>query len=168
MSILFAVAGVEITIIYIVLQFITKICHDQSILLFGYIVLSIACLVGVIFLPLSEVGSTKFLPAFLVFVGLDILALPLIVVTSTSLFSKQIQDDQQGIGQGIQRFVISIATIIGPLYAGALLQYIWIMIFSMFIAILLDTILLTFAYHSFRRKVTDESSALIPPADNNS
>jgi hypothetical protein len=164
-SILFAVAGVEITIVYIALQYVTKIFRDQSILLFGYILLSIACLVGVIILPFAVVGSQKLLPAFLVFVGLDILALPLIVVTSTSLFTQQIHDDQQGIGQGIQRFVISIATIIGPLYAGSLLQFTWMMLCTMFVIVLLDTILLSFVYRSFRTKITDETSSLLLPVN---
>jgi len=166
-SILFAVAGVEITLIYVVLHYATKKFRDQSILLFGYILLSLACLIGVIILPFSEVGSQKFLPIFLLFVALDILALPLVVVTSTSLFTQQINQDQQGIGQGIQRFVISVATVVGPLYAGGLLQLTWLMLCSMFVIVLFGTFLIAIVYRSFRTTTNDELSALISPVNNN-
>jgi ceroid-lipofuscinosis MFS transporter 7 len=162
-SILFAVAGIEITLVYICLHFLTKKCRDQSILLFGYILLSFACLIAVIILPFSEAGSHKYLPIFLIFVALDILALPLIVVTSTSLFTQQINNDEQGIGQGIQRFIISVATVVGPLYAGSLLQSTWIMLCSMLFIVLLGTILLVTIYRSFKSKHDEELSALIRP-----
>jgi ceroid-lipofuscinosis MFS transporter 7 len=162
-SILFAVAGIEITLVYICLHFLTKKYRDQSILLAGYILLSFACLIAVIILPFSEAGSHKYLPIFLIFVALDILALPLIVVTSTSLFTQQINNDEQGIGQGIQRFIISVATVVGPLYAGSLLQSTWIMLCSMLFIVLLGTILLVTIYRSFKSKHDEELSALIRP-----
>lgn len=164
-SILFAVAGVEITLVYVVLHYVTKKYPDQSILLFGYILLSIACLIAVVILPFSQPGSTKYLPIFLIFVALDILALPLIVVTTTSLFTQQTNRDEQGIGQGIQRFVINVATIVGPLYAGGLLQLTWTMLCSMFIIVLIGTILIMIIYRSFRTKHDDELSALISPTN---
>lgn len=165
-SILFAVAGIEITLVYVLLHFLTKKCRDQSILLAGYILLSIACLIAVIILPLSEPGSKKYLPIFLIFVALDILALPLVVVTTTSLFTQQIDNDEQGIGQGIQRFIISVATVVGPLYAGGLLQSTWIMLCSMLFIVLFGTILLMFIYRSFKSRHDDESAALIRPLNN--
>jgi MFS transporter, ceroid-lipofuscinosis neuronal protein 7 len=162
-SILFAVAGVEITLVYVVLHYLTKKFLDQSILLFGYILLSFACIIAVSVLPFSEPSSQKYLPIFLIFVALDILALPLIVVTSTSLFTQHINNDEQGIGQGIQRFVISIATVIGPLYAGSLLQLTWIMLCVMTLIVLFATFLILVIYRSLRSKPDEESSALIRP-----
>ncbi len=162
-SILFAIAGIEITLVYVSLHYITKRCPDQSILLFGYILLSLACLIAVIILPFSEPGSKKYLPIFLIFVALDILALPLVVVTSTSLFTQQINDDEQGIGQGIQRFVINVATVVGPLYAGSLLQSTWIMLCSMLLIVFVGTILIIVIYRSFKSKHDEELSALIRP-----
>ncbi|CAF1337630.1 unnamed protein product [Adineta steineri] len=167
-SILFAVAGIEITIVYIGLHYISKKVRDQTILVSAFIILSIACLVGVIILPFSKIGSTKYLPIFLLFVGLDILALPLIAVTTATLFSREMNLEQQGIGQGIQRFVVNIATVVGPLFAGALLQATWTMILVMFIIVLLATILLLFMYRSFRINQNDELTALISPVNNSS
>lgn len=167
-SILFAVAGIEIVLVYIVLHFITKKFRDQSILLFGYLILSLACLIAVSILPFSETGSNQYLPFFLLFVALDILALPLIVVTSTSLFTQQINENEQGFGQGIQRFVISLATVVGPLYAGSLLQSIWMMLSIMTLIVLFATFLIIIAYRSFRSKCDEESSSLIRPINTQS
>lgn len=169
-SIVFAVAGVEITLIYIALHFITKKVSDQILLLSAYIILAIACFIGVTVLPFAQLGSTKYLPIFLLFIGLDILALPLIAVTSTSLFTKQISQELQGIGQGIQRFIISFATVIGPLFAGGLLSQTWLMIATMFLLVLIALLLVIVIYPSFPPRqpptpppVDDELAALLPP-----
>lgn len=123
-------------------------------------------MIAVIILPFSELGSRKYLPIFLVFVALDILALPLIVVTSTSLFTQQTNHDEQGIGQGIQRFIINVATIVGPLYAGSLLKSTWIMLCSMLFIVLFATLLVLVIYRSLRSKHDEELSALIHPTNN--
>lgn len=164
-SIVFAVAGIEITLVYVALHYLTKKFLDQSILLFGYILLSFACIIAVVILPFSEPGSQKYLPVFLIFVALDILALPLIVVTSTSLFTQQTNSEDQGIGQGIQRFVINAATVVGPLYAGSLLQFTWLMLCIMSFIVLFATLLIIIIYRSFQSKTDDESSALIRPVN---
>jgi MFS family permease len=97
---------------------------------------------------------------------LDILALPLVVVTSTSLFTQQINNGEQGIGQGIQRFIINVATVVGPLYAGGLLQETWIMLCSMLVIVLFATFLILIIYRSFKSKHDEELSALIRPINN--
>jgi len=86
-SILFAVAGIEIALVYILLHFITKKFSDQSTLLFGYCILSIACLIAVVVLPFSKPGTQDNISFFLLFVALDIFALPLVVVTSKFIYS---------------------------------------------------------------------------------
>lgn len=165
-SLLFAFAGVEITFIYILLHFLAKKFSDQSILLAGYFILSIACLIAVIILPFSQVGSTKYLPVFLLFVILDVFSLPLIVVPTTSLFSQQTNADQQGIGQGIQRSIVNIATVIGPIYAGLLLNSTWTMMIIMFSIVFFATLLLILVYRQFQSRTPEELSALISPREN--
>lgn len=165
-SILFAVAGIEITLVYVVLHYATKKFRDQSILLFGYVLLSIACLIAVLILPFSRVGEQTYLPIFLIFVALDILALPLIVVTSTSLFTQHIQINEQGFGQGIQRSIINLATVVGPLFAGGLLKSTWLMLSIMTLIVLFATCLIIVSYRSFRSKSDEESSSLIRPVEN--
>lgn len=151
----------EITLVYLTLHILAKKFSDRSILLAGYLLLTVACLIAVIVLPLSTVGSTKYLPIFLLFVALDVLALPLIVVPTTSLFTQHTDADQQGIGQGIQRSVINIATVVGPLYAGGLLSSTWLMMIIMFIIVLIATLILLLVYRRFQSRTIDESSSLI-------
>jgi predicted MFS family arabinose efflux permease len=165
-STLFAFAGVQITLVYIALHYITKKFSDQSILLAGYIILSIACLVAVLFLPFSTVGSTKLLPLFLLFVALDILSLPLIVVPTASLFLQHTSHDHQGIGQGVQRSIINVATIVGPLFAGTLLKSTWIMLCCMLIIVVFATLLVIYMYRKFRLKPNDEQTALLSSTHN--
>ena len=63
----------------------------------------------------------RFFPAFVVFVILDVLGLPAIAITSASLFTKLVDNRVQGIGQGIQRGLLGLGTIFGPLCAGPLI-----------------------------------------------
>jgi len=93
---------------------------------------------------------------------MNIFSAPLIIVTTTSLFIQESKDDEQGVGQGIQRAVVSIAAILGPLYAGALLQTIWIVVLSLLIGAVIAIILIGIVHRSFRPKTTDESLSLLP------
>ena len=143
------------------LHFATKKFSEQLILLAGFAILIVACLIAVIFLPFSSEDPKRYLPLFLLFVALDVFALPLIVVATTSLFFQQTHDDQQGIGQGVQRAVVSLATVVGPLFAGLLLQSVWIMLCIMFVIVTIAAILLIFVYEQFRPIYTDESTPLM-------
>lgn len=49
---------------------------------------------------------------------LDVLGLPAIAICSASLFTKLVDHDLQGLGQGIQRGILGVGTILGPLFAG--------------------------------------------------
>jgi hypothetical protein len=64
----------------------------------------------------------QFFPAFVVFVILDVLGLPAIAIASASLFTKLIDNKVQGVGQGIQRGLLGMGTIFGPLCAGPLIM----------------------------------------------
>ena len=165
---LFAVAGVELIIVYVSLHFLVKKFSDQSILLAGHVLLLVACLLAVIVSPLSYDNPQKYLPVFLLFVALDVCSLPLIVVSTTSLFTQQTSADQQGIGQGIQRSVINIALVVGPLYAGLLLKSTLLMMCLMSGIVIGATALLLFVYRQFQTRSADELSALIPPDQQNS
>jgi len=153
--------------VYVLLNYVTKKFLDQTILLFGFIILSTACLIGTMALLFCKPGSEIYLSFFLLFVIMDVFSAPLIVVTSTSLFIQETKDGEQGVGQGIQRAVVSIAAILGPLYAGALLRTLWIMLLSLLIGAVIAIILIGMVYRSFRPKTTDESLSLIPLVNQN-
>jgi len=141
--------------------------RDQTMLLFSLAVLTTALLIGVIALPLSDHSTQKFPVVFILFVILVYFVQPFIVVTGTSLFIQHTKADQQGFGQGIQRAVVSVAVIFSPLYAGLLLDELWIMLLSLLIMVGIATSLVAIFYRLFQPKKPDESSALIPPVNKN-
>ncbi|CAF0748194.1 unnamed protein product, partial [Didymodactylos carnosus] len=134
-SILFALAGLEIICVYLCL---VKLCikrfEDRMLLIFGFISLTCACTLGVFFTwTMTDRASANksLLPMFVIFVFLDLLGLPFIAATSVSLFTKLTIKELQGFSQGVQRLVMGIGTIVGPLFASALLNRLHIMMTTM-------------------------------------
>jgi hypothetical protein len=122
-SILFASAGLEIILVYLSLvKFFSKRFEDRMLLVFGFISLTLACILGVFFTWASHilnwsaysttgVVNKRLLSMFIAFVFLDLLGLPFIAATSVSLFTKLTNKELQGFSQGIQRFMMGIGTI---------------------------------------------------------
>ncbi len=83
----------------------------------------------------------------------DVLGLPAIAICSASLFTKLVHNNVQGIGQGVQRGILGLGTILGPLFAGPLISMPVVIMVSCFgfIGIIFLCVLV-----SFRR--------LMPPA----
>ena len=122
-SILFAFAGLEIIIIYVLLVFVlSKRFEDRFLLVFGFVSLTVACILGVFFTWAEHsygwsgqssqgVVDKRLFSMFIVFVVLDLLGLPFLAATSVSLFTKLTIKELQGFSQGIQRLVMGIGTI---------------------------------------------------------
>jgi ceroid-lipofuscinosis MFS transporter 7 len=122
-SILFAFAGLEIIVVYVSLvKFFSKHFEDRMLLIFGFISLTLACILGTFFTWAAYsfdwagqasmgIVNKRLLTMFIMFVILDLLGLPFIAATSVSLFTKLTAKELQGFSQGIQRFVMGIGTI---------------------------------------------------------
>ncbi|CAF0906004.1 unnamed protein product [Adineta ricciae] len=142
-SSLFAFAGLEIITVYVLLVFVlSKRFEDRFLLVFGFISLTAACILGVFFTWASHsfgwsgkssqgVIDKRLFAMFIVFVILDLLGLPFLAATSVSIFTKLTIKELQGFSQGIQRLVMGIGTIIGPIFAAALLTRLHIMMTTM-------------------------------------
>ncbi|CAF0774850.1 unnamed protein product [Adineta steineri] len=151
-SILFAVGGLEIIFVYIALvKIISKRFEDRNILIFGLISLTFACMIGTFFTwashslhwfghPNPTVVNKPLLTLFILFVIFDLLSLPFIAVTSVSILTKLTIKELQGFSQGIQRLIMGIGTIVGPLFASSLLQRLHIMMTVMLILTILTLI----------------------------
>ncbi len=96
----------------------------------------------------SKTADYQFFPAFVVFVILDVLGLPAIAISSSTLFTKLVDDKMQGIGQGVQRGVLGVGTIFGPLFAGPFVQKPLVLLGSTLVVILL---IVAFTLLSFKR-----------------
>jgi hypothetical protein len=122
-SILFAFAGLEIILVYVSLVFfLSKRFEDRFLLVFGFISLTVACILGAFFTWASYsfgwssklstgVIDKRLLVMFITFVILDLLGLPFLAATSVSLFTKLTIKELQGFSQGIQRLIMGIGTI---------------------------------------------------------
>lgn len=122
-SILFAFAGLEIIIVYVLLvKVLSKRFQDRILLIFGFVSLTLACTLGTFFTWGSHSFSwsnrsgsagvdKRLMSMFIIFVFLDLMGLPFIAATSVSLFTKLTDKNLQGFSQGIQRFVMGIGTI---------------------------------------------------------
>lgn len=159
-SSLFAFAGLEIILVYVLLVFVlSKRFEDRFLLVFGFISLTIACMLGAFFTWASHsfgwsgkssqgVVDKRLFATFIIFVILDLLGLPFLAATSVSIFTKLTIKELQGFSQGIQRLVMGIGTIsklndenslsfliflfvVGPIFAAALLTRLHIMMTTM-------------------------------------
>ncbi|CAF2469697.1 unnamed protein product [Rotaria sp. Silwood2] len=179
-SILFAFAGLEILIVYISLvKFFSKHFEDQILLIFGFISLILACILGTFFTiasnsfgwfsPSSTNAVNKpLLSLFIVFVILDLLALPFIAATSVSLFTKLTIKELQGFSQGLQRFIMGTGTIVGPLFASLLLNRLHIMMATMLTLTSLTLIAILIFVQRLRPPSQENLSKEIKDVHNNS
>lgn len=122
-SILFAFAGLEIIIVYVLLvNVFSKRFQDRTLLIFGFISLTLACIIGTFFTWASHSFGwsaqsghgpidKRLLTMFIAFVILDLMGLPFIAATSVSLFTKLTRKELQGFSQGVQRLIMGIGTI---------------------------------------------------------
>ncbi len=180
-SILFAFAGLEIILVYTSLVFfLSKRFEDRFLLVFGFLSLTLACIIGVIFTwaghsfgwsgQSSEgVIDKRLFSMFMLFVILDLLGLPFLAATSVSLFTKLTIKELQGFSQGVQRFIMGIGTIskskrnclmkysisfflstVGPLFASALLNRLHIMMTTMLSLTLVTLVALFFVLKRLR------------------
>lgn len=176
-SILFCCGGLVIIISFIIIRILSKKFKDRVILLFGLSTIIIGLSIACLFLPFvdkfdkvnffknqtaieanstAETLSNKqkldgiFFAAFIIFVILDVIGLPAIAITSASLFTKMIDNKSQGFGQGIQRGILGIGTIIGPLCAGPLIYKPLIMVSIIFFIISLIFILFMIFFKRFK------------------
>ncbi|CAF1237531.1 unnamed protein product [Rotaria magnacalcarata] len=178
-SILFAFAGLEIIIVYISLvKIFSKRVEDQVLLIFGFLSLTLACMLGTFFTIASNsfgwftpssanAVDKRLLALFIVFVVLDLLALPFIAATSVSLFTKLTIKELQGFSQGLQRFTMGTGTIVGPLFASLLLNRLHIMMTAMLVLTLLTLVAILIVIKRLRPSLQKVVSNEIKDANNN-
>jgi ceroid-lipofuscinosis MFS transporter 7 len=137
-SLLFGIAGVEIIIVYVIVKILTKYIADRLLLFIGFVCFIISLTIGIVCLSSLRLNeSQKYLPAFILFIIIDLIALPFISVSSTSLLTKLISKNLQGQTQGIQRAFHGIGTIVGPFLAGLLINHVLSLLFILLTLVLI-------------------------------
>jgi ceroid-lipofuscinosis MFS transporter 7 len=153
-SMFLAWAGIQILLSYFLLRLLSTRLKDRVLLLFGLFLIIIALGFGSVYLHivnnLQETGEKiKYFPAFAVFCVLDLIGLPFIAVSSMSLSTKKANDESQGLTQGMQRAVLGLGTILGPLVAGPLINEIDILLGFMLIFVFVLFVLLIIYFDLF-------------------
>lgn len=150
-SILFCLAGVEIIFVFLLVTWLSKRLQDRTLILIGSLVLSLATAWLLYVVPRAkpdDVGNNLW--KFIISLVLDMFALPFLVASSISLYSKITRKETQGLSMGIRRSVVGMATIIAPLWAGSALSWPYVMFGVMLGLLLLSLVMLCTSYTKLR------------------
>jgi len=121
-SLFFAIAGGVIFIACLAVSCISKVVGDRLLTLVGMILILFSVIWITVIVPWGEYGQ-KLL--FFHFVGacfFDVVGLTIVNITAFSLYSKLVRKDSQGFGMGLRRAMTSAGLILGPLWAGSMLD----------------------------------------------
>jgi len=152
-SILYAGAGLEILLVFLLLSFLTKKISDRALLVIGLAGNLITLVYLFFYLPHAVVGRTeiKDILAFILPLMGNVFSLPFIAIGSISALSKITRKETQGLTQGIRRSVVGIACIYGPIWAGVFYGE-WYILFSSLIGIVsLSLLMLLLSYKWLER-----------------
>lgn len=162
-STLYAIAGVEIMLVFLMLSFISKKINDRNMLITGLFGNLSTLIILIVYLP-HAVPLNKAIKDYLLFgvpVFFNVFSLPLIVLPSISLLSKVTDKRSQGLTQGMRQMFTGLGCIIGPNWAGSFYRK-W----SIFLGVLIGflSLSLCMALLSFKKlkgtnqiKVKDEN-----------
>ncbi|KAK3599587.1 hypothetical protein CHS0354_035826 [Potamilus streckersoni] len=127
-SLMYCFCGLLVIIVFFLVRCLSKRIQDRTLLVVGNALLATATawlLFAVPSCPPNEFGEN--FPKFAVGTVLDIVALPFLVASGVSLYSKITRKETQGLSQGFRRTVVGMATILAPLWAGSTLPWPYVM-----------------------------------------
>jgi ceroid-lipofuscinosis MFS transporter 7 len=129
-SLFFCGAAFTILVVFLLLHYFKTTVADRAVVLAGLLIN--ICGTGILlgFLPrmTSDYEVTKNVAIFVLGSGLNMLGYPCVLLASTGLLSKLTAMSHQGRTQGIRRVVSNTGMIMGPLWSGALMDSLYIML----------------------------------------
>uniref|UniRef100_A0A3P9M7C7 Si:ch211-38m6.6 n=1 Tax=Oryzias latipes TaxID=8090 RepID=A0A3P9M7C7_ORYLA len=136
-SLMYSLCGVEVILGFFFVRWLSVKVADRAVLAGGLVICCFACVWCLVFLC-NPRGANSPLTAFIIGVFLQLLGLPFVAVSQVSLFSKVTAEKTatDWFSQGVRRSVGGLATILGPLWAGGLINNLYIML-GMMLALLL-------------------------------
>uniref|UniRef100_A0A3B3BJG2 Major facilitator superfamily domain containing 8-like 2 n=1 Tax=Oryzias melastigma TaxID=30732 RepID=A0A3B3BJG2_ORYME len=138
-SLMYSLCGVEVILGFFFVRWLSGKVADRAVLAGGLVICCSACVWCLLFLC-NPRGANSPLSAFIIGVFLQLLGLPFVAVSQVSLFSKVTAEKTQGFSQGIRRSVGGLATILGPLWAGGLINNLYIMLGMMLALLVMVTV----------------------------
>ena len=160
-ALVYAIAGVVIFVVCIVIMVFGRKSDDRLLTLLGLVSMLISVLWAAIVLPSHSIGASALMGHFIGSTFFDIVGLTIVCITSMSLYSKLLPDSMQGLGMGVRRATISLALILGPLWAGSLINRLNLMLFTLFGLLLVNVIMFIVSYARLR------PSAFLSASDHN-
>ncbi|XP_076583307.1 major facilitator superfamily domain-containing protein 8 [Chaetodon auriga] len=155
-SIMYCLCGVEVIAGFLFVRWLSRRIAERAILAIGLAICNISCVWCLVFLAKPLGGFPWQLTEFIIGVFLQVLGLPFVAVAHVSLFSKVTAEKTQGFSQGVRRSVGGLATILGPLWAGGLIDNLYIMMGVMIALLALLTMMLAFSYDRLVAPATEE------------
>lgn len=159
-SIFFCGASLIAMSVFLLIRFLSKRVSDRWIIALGLTLDTTALVYLLVFIPNMQPNRDVERNEIILLIGcvMVILGLPCFVVGSTSLLSKLTSMRTQGTTQGVRRVVTNLGIIMGPLWAGALLKRMYIMLGVM---VGLQGMMVVMTVLSFRKlKVREKESGL--------
>ncbi|XP_037132591.1 major facilitator superfamily domain-containing protein 8-like isoform X1 [Syngnathus acus] len=151
-SVMYSLCGVEVILGFLFVRWLSGKVADRAVLAVGLLICCTACIWCLVFLCNLRGSYEWKLSAFIIGVFLQLLGLPFVAVSQVSLFSKVTAEKTQGFSQGIRRSVGGLATIMGPLWAGGLINHLYIMIGMMLGLLLMVTVMTALSYGSLTQR----------------
>ncbi len=107
---------------FVFFSFLAQSFTDRTLMTCGLLLIKIGILVGIVYLQfLIEYNVHGHIFMGILFV-LNVLGLPAVFISSAALFTKLMDDDVQGLGQGLLRGALGIGTILGSLLTGPFIK----------------------------------------------
>ncbi|KAL1023359.1 hypothetical protein UPYG_G00039710 [Umbra pygmaea] len=145
-SIMYCICGVEVIAGFLFVRWLSYRMAERVVLAVGLVLCNISCVWCLVFLVNPQGTLHWQLAEFIIGVFLQLVGLPFVAVAQISLFSKITCEKTQGLNQGIRRSVGGLATILGPIWAGGLLGYLYVMLGVMMVLLILLTIMVFISY----------------------
>jgi hypothetical protein len=150
-SILYALAGLEILLVFVLLSYLGRCVAERTLLLIGLISLLISLVYLLVYIPhITEFHG--FIKVFLLAlpIVLNVWSIPFIALGSISILSKITSSNLQGCTQGLRRSIVGFACILGPVWCGVFYAKWYILFGSLLFVVALSFLMLLLSYGRIR------------------
>lgn len=160
-SILFAIFGIEVMVVYIIVGIISTKISDRIMLIIGLIVNLSSLVILIVWLP-QAVHLRNSITDYLLFsipMFLNVFTLPLITIPSISLLSKVTNLKTQGLTQGLRSAFVSFGCILGPNWTGSFYKnwYIFLGVLMGLVSVSICMSLLSFTKLKGAKQIEEKS-----------
>lgn len=121
-SVIYLICGMEILVVFIGVQVLSRRVSDRKLLLFGLVFMCLGAGLWLYFSLSAKPGQHKSLPLFILAAFVDLLGMPVLCVCTTSLISKVTTSEHQAVTQSLRMGLVQLGSTLGPLWTGGSLR----------------------------------------------